>query len=770
MALPSALSERIAKEDADLRVVSLQKLMDGDDSANDDLLKACTDLGFFYLDCRHVASGRVMQEVQDMYSLATSFYDLPQEAKSEWLVDRDHDEHLVMGYKPAGHGNGPVEGKKDGFEGLMLFEHPISKISDPSLFPGPDVISSQLLALKQAMSSFREMSVLLLARISEALGLDTSKAYQQYHRKNAVCPTALGLLKYTLAEVEPDKVGQIAHSDAGSLSIVFTEVAGLQVLKPNEETWYYIAPKPGHAVVNVGDALRFISGGVLESSLHRIIPHKDEMGRHKYSIVYLLRPEMDAEFTDAEGVVWKGLDWTNKKHAVFRASAEEQSKGGSSGIGLAAAKILASKGSKVLLLDIFEPEENLPELIRFRKCDVSQWLDLRNAFADVGPVHIAVANAGRGEDGTYLTDSYDDEGNLLEPNYDVISVNLRGVLNFVKLALNNMKTNGIQGSVVITSSATAYAAEQSLPVYCGTKAALINYMRAMRSTLRDAGITINTVAPAATITKLLPADLAAPIMAAGLPVSSAHFVGLAIVHSATALEPKKVQNLLEDMSLEEGSAYNERLISLSKGKAEPDRAVPVEWITYELWNDMRSCDKVLADAILEPVFTFMRAQTDKSRLSINELGHYLNYRERDVGKALLSALMRFSMKLHLSPEQLHSVHEIEMNCSKHISVVNDIYSWEKELLASQNGHEEGSALCSSVSVLSSETNLHFSASKRILWVMCREWELVHEDLVKRRLESQIACSSDLRAFMKGLEYQMSGNEAWSESTPRYHSV
>ncbi|KAF5515182.1 2-oxoglutarate-dependent dioxygenase gloE [Colletotrichum siamense] len=321
------LTEKVAKEDADLRVVSLQKLMDGDASVKEDLLKACTDLGFFYLDCRHVASGRIMKEVQDMYTLATSFYDLPQEEKSRWLVDRDHDEHLVMGYKPAGHGNGPVEGKKDGFEGLMLFEHPISKIDDPSSFPGPEVIANELDPLKQAMSSFREMSILLLTRISEALGLKDNLAYQQYHRKNAVCPTALGLLKYTLAEVENDKVGQIAHSDAGSLSIVFTEVAGLQVLKPNEETWYYIAPKPGHAVVNVGDALRFISGGVLESSLHRIIPHKDEMGRHKYSIVYLLRPEMDAEFVDAEGIVWKGLDWTNKKHAVFRASAEEQAKG-----------------------------------------------------------------------------------------------------------------------------------------------------------------------------------------------------------------------------------------------------------------------------------------------------------------------------------------------------------------------------------------------------------------------------------------------------------
>lgn len=71
-----------------------------------------------------------------------------------------------------------------------------------------------------------------------------------------------------------------------------------------------------------------------------------------------------------------------------------------------------------------------------------------------------------------MNDSYDEQGNLLEPSYSVIDTNFRGTLNFIKLALNSMKKNNIQGSIVITSSATAYSAEQSLPVYSGTKAAV----------------------------------------------------------------------------------------------------------------------------------------------------------------------------------------------------------------------------------------------------------------------------------------------------------
>lgn len=128
------------------------------------------------------------------------------------------------------------------------------------------------------------------------------------------------------------------------------------------------------------------------------------------------------------------------------------------------------------------------------------------------------------------------------------------------------------------------------------------------------------------------------------------------------------------------------------------------------------------------------------------------------------------MDLHISPAELQTLQEIEMNASNHISVINDIYSFEKELKASQSGHREGSALCSSVSVLSVQAKLTYAASKRVLWAMCREWELVHEELAARRLAVQSPCSDSIRAFIKGIEYQMSGNEAWSKITPRYHKV
>lgn len=87
------------------------------------------------------------------------------------------------------------------------------------------------------------------------------------------------------------------------------------------------------------------------------------------------------------------------------------------------------------------------------------------------------------------------------------------------------------------------------------------------------------------------------------------------------------------MSFEDGAAYNEKLMPLCRGDVLPDRAVSVEYITYDLWQNMRACDNVLAHELLEPVFIFMGAQTDKIRNTPMGLGEYLEYREGDVGKA-----------------------------------------------------------------------------------------------------------------------------------------
>ena len=127
--------------------------------------------------------------------------------------------------------------------------------------------------------------------------------------------------------------------------------------------------------------------------------------------------------------------------------------------------------------------------------------------------------------------------------------------------------------------------------------------------------------------------------------------------------------------------------------------------------------------------------------------------------------MRFSMGLKISAADLESAPPVDMNCSKHLSVINDIWSFEKELLASQTAHAEGGFLCTGVATFANEAEVSVQAAKRVLYSLCREWEVRHLELVREVLAKRD--TPELRLYLKGLEYQMSGNEYWSRTTLRY---
>ncbi|KAL2008017.1 hypothetical protein VTN00DRAFT_7999 [Thermoascus crustaceus] len=176
-----------------------------------------------------------------------------------------------------------------------------------------------------------------------------------------------------------------------------------------------------------------------------------------------------------------------------------------------------------------------------------------------------------------------------------------------------------------------------------------------------------------------------------------------------------IDDILEDLLFEEGSLYYDKLIAICRGDSLPDRSVPAEYIM------------------------------------------------------LLSALMRFSMGLKITPQELETVKPIEKNCAKHISVINGIYSYE-ELLVSKTAHEEGGAFCTSVQIMMGEMDVDAESTKRILFAMCREREFRHRMLVaqlKEESDDTMKVSSALPVYVQGLEYQVSGNEAWCSTSPRY---
>ncbi|KAF2183902.1 NAD(P)-binding protein, partial [Zopfia rhizophila CBS 207.26] len=169
--------------------------------------------------------------------------------------------------------------------------------------------------------------------------------------------------------------------------------------------------------------------------------------------------------------------------------------GGSSGIGRGTVELFASHGAKVISADVGPSRDPLPEGAVFQKCDVRVWqevVDLFNkAFEQFNRVDIVCANAG-------ITGKEDLMGdNLNEPRWDVIDINLKGVMSTVKAALYHFRRNKPQGgALVLTGSITSY-----LPAHIGgyqyavSKHGVLGLMTTLKNYTPQINSRINMVAP-----------------------------------------------------------------------------------------------------------------------------------------------------------------------------------------------------------------------------------------------------------------------------------
>ena len=121
------------------------------------------------------------------------------------------------------------------------------------------------------------------------------------------------------------------------------------------------------------------------------------------------------------------------------------------------------------------------------------------AVGAFGRLDLAVANAGLTQYGDFL--DYD------PARFDrLVGVNLRGSYFLAQAAARQMRAQGGGGRILLLSSVTGHRALRQLSAYGMTKAALEMMARALVVELSPFGITINAVAPGATVTPRTVAD------------------------------------------------------------------------------------------------------------------------------------------------------------------------------------------------------------------------------------------------------------------------
>jgi isopenicillin N synthase-like dioxygenase len=169
------------------------------------------------------------------------------------------------------------------------------------------------------MQNAHNLSMVILKRLSSEMGLKGSDRFEAYHKEPGPSLSTLGFLRYPkLDDAASNNLGHNKHTDVGSLTVLLADKWGLQVLSPDTESWAFVEPRPKHAVINVGDSLRFPSRGELSSAVHRVIPRNGKQDEDRYSIAYFLRVNDDATFSDGNGKTWTGKEWHDYKFNAFK--------------------------------------------------------------------------------------------------------------------------------------------------------------------------------------------------------------------------------------------------------------------------------------------------------------------------------------------------------------------------------------------------------------------------------------------------------------------
>jgi 2-keto-3-deoxy-L-fuconate dehydrogenase len=163
--------------------------------------------------------------------------------------------------------------------------------------------------------------------------------------------------------------------------------------------------------------------------------------------------------------------------------------GGASGIGLAAATLLAGRGARVACLDL--NPDGLPAPLLGLRADVGDDVEVRAAVEAAagafGGIDILVNNAGIGAQGT-VADNPDAEW------HRVFDVNVVGMVRVTRAALPYLRMSR-HAAIVNTCSIAAHAGLPNRALYSASKGAVQSLTLAMAADHLAEGIRVTCVSP-----------------------------------------------------------------------------------------------------------------------------------------------------------------------------------------------------------------------------------------------------------------------------------
>lgn len=168
--------------------------------------------------------------------------------------------------------------------------------------PAPEVLHQSRDLTESFMQGSHAIVSLILNILNDKISLPKG-TLSNLHRLQAVSGDQVRFIKAPQQPFDDRRTALGQHTDFGSVTILFNRLGGLQVLPPGADAeWVYVRPLPGHAVVNLGDAVVKFTNGLFRSNIHRVAAPPGVQGDStRYSLVYFARPEDEVMLRRLEG-------------------------------------------------------------------------------------------------------------------------------------------------------------------------------------------------------------------------------------------------------------------------------------------------------------------------------------------------------------------------------------------------------------------------------------------------------------------------------------
>jgi NAD(P)-dependent dehydrogenase (short-subunit alcohol dehydrogenase family) len=248
----------------------------------------------------------------------------------------------------------------------------------------------------------------------------------------------------------------------------------------------------------------------------------------------------------------------NNKHAVVT--------GGGSGVGAAIALKLANDKAKVTILgrrDKFLIEiANKHKNIGWKACDVTNANDVEQCYTTIrkkyGKINIVIANAGVAFSKPFHKMSSKDVSSIMD-------INLLGVFNSFKYALEDMERGG-WGRMIAISSTAGLKGYSYVSAYCASKHAVIGLTRSLAIELAKKGITVNSICPSYIDTPMTERTIENITKLTNLNTEEAIQELVASNPQERLIQPSEVAEIISWLCKDSSNSINGQSISISGGE------------------------------------------------------------------------------------------------------------------------------------------------------------------------------------------------------------